>query len=460
MSKSEGLILVVDDDRALRELLKDLLEEEGYRCEAVNSAETAIALLEEKTYDLLISDLRMTGLSGLDLLKQARLQRRDQAMIIITAFGTVATAIESMKQGAYDYLIKPFKREHLLLVVNKAFERIHLQQELLHLRQVVSKKYQFSNIIGKSKAMQAIFQLIGRVSESTVNISVTGESGTGKELVAKAIHYNSPRKNQPFMAIDCASIPEMLLESELFGHVRGAFTDAKSDKKGLFEVAHGGTLFLDEIGELPLSLQPKLLRVIQEKRVRRVGATHTFPVDIRIISATNRDLLESVKVKQFRDDLYYRLNVLQIDLPPLRKRRDDIPLLASHFLKKYAAEQNKKLEEFSESALNILIKYPWPGNVRELENAIERAVTLALSRKKTVSSEDFPPALTGGREDQLLLDENLNKLSTLETMQQEYVVRVLQAVGGNKAKAAQVLKIDRKTLYRKLSDYQANTLDK
>ncbi len=459
MSESKGLILVVDDDREMRLLLVDLLEEEGYHCESVNSAEAAIALIEVKTYDLLISDLRMTGLSGLDLLKQARLQRADQAMMIITAFGTVATAIEAMKQGAYDYLIKPFKREHLLLVVKKAFERIHLQQELLRLRQVVSKQYQFSNIIGKSKAMETVFQLINRVSESTVNIAVTGESGTGKEIVAKAIHYNSPRKNHPFMAIDCASIPEMLLESELFGHVRGAFTDAKADKKGLFEVAHGGTLFLDEIGEMPLSLQPKLLRVIQEKRVRRVGATHTLPVDIRIISATNRDLLEAVKEKQFRDDLYYRLNVLQIDLPPLRKRRDDIPLLANHFLKKYAAEQNKILEGFSESALNILIKYTWPGNVRELENAIERAVTLALARKKTVSSEDFPPAMTGGREDQLLLDENLDKLASLETMQQEYVVRVLQAVGGNKAKAAQILQIDRKTLYRKLHDYQANTLD-
>lgn len=460
MSESKRLILVVDDDREMRELLKDLLEEEGYHCESVDSAEAAIALFEAKTYDLVISDLRMAGLSGLDLLKQAKLQRADQAMIIITAFGTVATAIEAMKQGASDYLIKPFKREHLLLVVNKAFERIYLQQELLRLRQVVSKQNQFSNIIGKSKAMRAVFQMINRVSESTVNISVTGESGTGKELVAKAIHYNSPRKNQPFMAIDCASIPELLLESELFGHVRGAFTDAKSDKKGLFEVAHGGTLFLDEIGEMPLALQPKLLRVIQEKRVRRVGATHSLPVDIRIISATNRDLLESVKAKQFRDDLYYRLNVLQIDLPPLRKRRDDIPLLAGHFLKKYATEQKKRLEGFSESALNILIKYPWPGNVRELENAVERAVTLSQARKKAVSSEDFPPALIGGREDQLLLDENLGKLASLERMQQEYVVRVLQAVGGNKAKAAQILQIDRKTLYRKLHEYQANTLDK
>ncbi len=459
MSKSLGTILVVDDDREMRELLSDLLEEEGYLCELVDSAEAAMTLICAKNYDLLISDLRMGGLSGLDLLKQARLQRSDQAMIIITAFGTVASAIETMKQGAYDYLIKPFKREHLLLVTKKAFDRIHLQEELSRLRQVVSKQYQFSNIIGKSKTMQAVFHLIGRVSESIVNIAVTGESGTGKELVAKAIHYNSPRKNQPFLAIDCASIPEMLLESELFGHVRGAFTDAKSDKKGLFEVAHGGTLFLDEIGEMPLNLQPKLLRVIQEKRVRRVGATHTLPVDIRIISATNRDLLEAVKTKQFRDDLYYRLNVLQIDLPPLRKRRDDIPLLAGHFLKKYVAEQNKKLEGFSESALNILIRYAWPGNVRELENIIERAVTLALSRKKTIGSEDFPAGMTGGREDQLCLDESLDKLASLESLQQAYVIRVLQSVFGNKAKAAQILQIDRKTLYRKLRDYQERELD-
>ncbi len=325
MTKEQGTVLVVDDDLEMCGLLVDLLSEEGYAVESVQSGETAIQILEEKNFDLVISDLKMSGLSGLDLLQRAKAIRPEQAVMIITAFGTVETAIEAMKRGAVDYIIKPVKREHLLLVAGKAFERIRLQQEVTRLRQAISETYEFANITGKSKAMQDIFRLIQRVSESTVNIAITGESGTGKELVAKAVHYNSPRKDRPFIAVDCASIPEMLLESELFGHVRGAFTDAKLDKKGMFEVAEGGTLFLDEIGEMPLSLQPKILRVIQEKKVRRVGATKTLPVDIRIISATNRDLLELVKAKQFRDDLYYRLNVLQIDLPPLRNRREDIP---------------------------------------------------------------------------------------------------------------------------------------
>lgn len=452
MSESKGTVLVVDDDREMRDLLVELLSKEGFHAEAAQNAEHAIESLEISEYDLLISDLRMDGLSGLDLLKKAKEIEPDQTVIIITAFGTVASAIEAMKFGALDYLIKPFKREHLLLVVEKAFERIRLHKELAHLRQAISKQYQFSSIIGKSKVMQSVFEMIRRVSESTINITITGESGTGKEVVAKAIHYNSPRKSRPFIAVDCASIPEMLLESELFGHVRGAFTDAKIDKKGLFEEAHGGTLFLDEIGEIPLSLQPKLLRAIQEKSLRRVGANRMIPIDIRIISATNVDLFEAVKSRQFRDDLYYRLNVLQIDLPPLRKRRDDILLLASHFLKKYVSEQKKELSGFTESALHILINYPWPGNVRELENAIERAVT--LSQKKMIVAEDFPSAMTGSQEDQLVLDKAVERMASLSDLERNYVKRILQMVGGNKSKAAKVLQIDRKTLYRKLHDYQ------
>ncbi len=448
MTKQKGSVLVVDDDQEMCELLIDLLSEEGYQCESVQNGEAALNVLEKKEVDLLISDLRMQGLSGLDLLQRAKSIRPQQAMIIVTAFGTVETAIEAIKRGAVDYIIKPFKSEHLLLVAQKAFERISLQQEVVRLRQAVSATYKFSNIIGKSKVMQDIFRLIQRVTESTVNIAITGESGTGKEQVAKAIHYNSPRKDRPFIAVDCASIPEMLLESELFGHVRGAFTDAKFEKKGLFEIAHGGTLFLDEIGEMPLSLQPKLLRVIQEKKVRPVGATRLFPVDIRIISATNRDLLESVKTKAFRDDLYYRLNVLQIDLPPLRNRREDIPLLAGHFLRKYAAEQHKNVSDFSEAAMKLLLNYAWPGNVRELENAIERVVTLAEGARITVA--DFPPVMTKQHGDQFILDEALDKMSPLAVLEKEYIRQVLQRLNGNKSKAAEVLQIDRKTLYKKI----------
>ncbi|MFQ5588832.1 MAG: sigma-54-dependent transcriptional regulator [Nitrospiria bacterium] len=452
MTKQRGTVLVVDDDPEMCELLVELLTEESYNTESVQSGEAAIQILEEKTVDLVISDLKMHGLSGLDLLKRARSIRPDQAVIIITAFGTVETAIEAMKRGAVDYIIKPFKREHLLLVAEKAFERVRLQQEVRRLRQEISDTYQYANIIGKSKAMQNIFRLIQRVSESTINIAITGESGTGKEVVAKALHYNSPRKDRPFIAVDCASIPEMLLESELFGHVRGAFTDAKVDKKGMFEVAQGGTLFLDEIGEMPISLQPKLLRVIQEKMVRRVGSTQTLSVDIRIISATNRNLLELVNKKAFRDDLYYRLNVLQIDLPPLRKRREDIPLLAGHFLKKYAAAQKKDVTAFSEAAMKLLIEYAWPGNVRELENVIERGVTLAQT--ETLSATDLPPIMTRQRGDQWVLDQTLAKMAPLESLEEAYVWEVLQRLEGNKSQAAQVLKIDRKTLYKKIRHYQ------
>jgi len=452
MPHFKGSILIVDDNREMRALLVDLMSQEGYFSESLESGEAALARLSTKSYDLVISDLKMAGLSGLELLKQLKSFQPQQVVIIMTAFGSVASAIEAMKLGALDYMVKPIKQAHLFVVVEKAFERIQLHKEILRLREAISKSYEFSNLIGKSKAMQKVFDLIRRVSESVVNIAITGESGTGKELVAKAIHYNSPRRHHPFVAVDCAAIPEMLLESELFGHVRGAFTDAKRDKQGMFEVAQGGTLFLDEIGEIPLSLQPKLLRAIQEKAVRRVGATRTLPVDIRILSATNRDLLDAVKAKTFRDDLYYRLNVLQIDLPPLRKRREDIPLLASHFLKEMATKQKKKLNGFSESALKTLLNYPWPGNVRELENAIERAVT--LSEAETISAEDFPPVMTGQQADQLVLDQNLAKMASLADVEQDYVWQVLQRLGGNKLQAAKVLQIDRKTLYKKIAAYQ------
>jgi DNA-binding NtrC family response regulator len=450
MSEVKGSVLIVDDDLEMRTLIEEFLQEEGYDAESVSRGDLALKSFQVKRYDLLITDLRMEGLSGLELLKEVKSAYPQQTIIMITAFGTVESAIEAMKLGALDYIIKPFKRGQLIVVVEKAFEQIRLQQEVNRLREVVTKEYQFSKIIGKSKEMQAVFQLIKRVSDSTVNVLISGESGTGKEMVARAIHYNSPRKDAPFIPIDCASIPEMLLESELFGHVRGAFTDARIDKKGMFEEASGGTLFLDEIGEMPLGLQPKLLRVIQEKTVRRVGSTKTSPIDIRIISATNLDLIEEVQGKRFRDDLFYRVNVLQIDLPPLRNRREDIPLLAGHFLKKYAESQKKAITGLTESAMKILMKYGWPGNVRELENMIERGVT--LSRREKISAEDFPPIITGGQGDQLLIEQALARMSPLAEVEREYVYRILQLSGGNKMKAAKILQIDRHTLYKKLEE--------
>ncbi len=448
----QGSILVVDDDMDLCGLLMDLLTEEGYDVESVQNGDEAIARFKGNGYDLLLSDIKMPGLSGLDLLQEIKKIRPEQTLIMITAFGTVETAIEAMKLGAIDYIIKPFKSEELTLIVQKAFEQIRLHKEVLRLRQEVAKEYQFSNIIGKSKAMQRVYHLIRRVSASAANILLSGESGTGKELVAKALHYNSMRKDRPFVAVNCAAIPGQLLESELFGHVRGAFTDAHCDKKGMFEEANGGTLFLDEIDGIALDLQPKLLRAIQEKTIRRVGSTKTISVDIRIISATNRNLMDEVHARHFRDDLYYRVNVIELEIPPLRKRREDIPLLVDFFLNRYAVTWQKQISGVTETAMTLLMNYAWPGNVRELESVIERAVTLAPSNR--ITADDLPPSLTGTHSDQLLLDQMLSRLCSVEELEREYIQRVLQLVGGNKLKAAQILQIDRKTLYRKIESFQ------
>jgi transcriptional regulator with PAS, ATPase and Fis domain len=343
----------------------------------------------------------------------------------------------------------------LIIVVHKALQEGALRREVIRLRKAVSQDYQFGNIIGKSKPMQVIFNLIQRVSNTSSNILITGESGTGKELVARAIHYNSPRKDRPFIPINCAAIPETLLESELFGHVKGAFTDAKGDKAGLFEEAAGGILFLDEISELPLNLQAKLLRVLQDKEVRRVGAGKSVKMDVRVIAASNLDLSEEVKQRKFRQDLFYRLNVLQIQVPPLRERRDDILPLAHHFLKKFTQEVAKPIKGFNESVLALFLDYSWPGNVRELENAVERAVILAQGDQVTLS--DLPSTLASSREDYSTLEKALDRQLSLEQLEQEYIARILEQAGGNKYKAAQILGIDRKTLYRKIGQFKGKT---
>ncbi len=449
-----GTILIITKERRLFSFLKETLMKEGYGVEGVHDSDRLLKQWEGREiiclYDLLIFDSRMEGISWQELLERIGTIHPRQAVLILTPPASRAAAIAAKKAGAFDYVVLPFKEEELIVTVHKAFDRIRLQKEVIRLRKEVLKEYRFSNIVGKSKEMREVFELIRRVADSTVNILISGESGTGKELVAKAIHYNSPRRDQPFIAVNCAAIPETLLESELFGHVRGAFTDARIDKKGMFEEAHGGTLLLDEIGEIPLGLQPKLLRAIEEKAVRRVGSTKTVPIDIRILSATNRGLMEEVKAKRFRDDLYYRINVLEIALPPLRKRREDIPLLAGYFLKRIAGARRKEINGFTDAATNLLLEYPWPGNVRELANAVERAVTLARSNR--IDLEDLPPVMTGGDEDQRLLNQIGSKIGSLADFEREYVQRVLQQVGGNKLKAAQILQIDRKTLYRKLRE--------
>jgi DNA-binding NtrC family response regulator len=436
----------------MRELVHDVLKARGHQVTTAGSGQEALTLLAQTDFDVVLTDLRMKGMEGTELLTEIKHLSPDIGVILMTAFGSVETAVEAMKRGASDYLTKPVKSEEIIRVVERAVREAALRREVSRLRKEVRKEYSFHQILGKSKAIQAVFDLIRRVADSPTNVLITGESGTGKELVAKAIHYNSDRRQAPFIPVNCAAIPEQLLESELFGHMRGAFTDAKMDKRGLFEEAQKGTVFLDEISELPLMLQAKILRVIQEKEIRRVGATKSTPVDVRIIAATNLNLNEEVKGKRFREDLYYRLNVIELKLPPLRERREDIPLLVDAFLKKCGEARGKEMKGVSESALAMLMDYAWPGNVRELENVIERAVTLSLGEK--ISPDDLPSGVQGSRGDRRVLDEAAEKTLPLHEIEKEYIKKILEKMGGNKYQAAHVLGIDRKTLYRKLGEIE------
>ncbi len=452
MTEGCGAILVVDDDLEMRELVHDVLKDRGHQITTAGSGQEALTLLADGGYAVVLTDLRMKGMEGTELLTEIKRLYPDIGVILMTAFGSVETAVEAMKRGASDYLTKPVKSEEIIRVVERAVREAALRREVRRLRKEVHTEYSFHQILGKSKAIQVVFDLIRRVADSPTNVLITGESGTGKELVAKAIHYNSDRKEAPFVPVNCAAIPEQLLESELFGHMRGAFTDAKMDKRGLFEEAQKGTVFLDEISELPLMLQAKILRAIQEKEIRRVGATKPISVDVRIIAATNLNLNEEVKAKRFREDLYYRLNVIELKLPPLRERREDIPLLVDAFLKKCGEARGKAMKGVSESALAMLMDYGWPGNVRELENVIERAVTLGLGEK--ISPDDLPQAVQGARGDRRVLDEAAEKTLPLHEIEKEYIKKILEKTGGNKYQAAHALGIDRKTLYRKLGEIE------
>ena len=455
MTEEWGAILVVDDDPDMREMVYDMLKDRGHQVTTAGSGQEALRALGEEDYAVVLTDLRMKGMQGLELLTEIKRLYPGLNVILMTAFGSVETAVEAMKHGASDYLTKPVKKDELVRVIERVVREAALRREVNRLRQEVHREYSFHQILGKSKPMQAMFDLIKRVADSPTNVLITGESGTGKELVAKAIHFNSDRKDAPFIPVNCAAIPEQLLESELFGHMRGAFTDAKMDKRGLFEEAQKGTLFLDEISELPLMLQAKLLRAIQEREIRRVGANKSVAIDVRIIAATNLNLSEEVKAKRFRDDLYYRLNVIELKLPPLRERREDIPLLVDAFLKKCGDARGKQVKGVSEAALAMLMDYAWPGNVRELENVIERAVT--LSRGDKISPDDLPPAVQGARGDRRVLDEAAEKTLPLHEIEKEYIKKILEKMGGNKYQAAHVLGIDRKTLYRKLGEIEGKT---
>jgi DNA-binding NtrC family response regulator len=456
--KMMGRLLVVDDDPEMCRLLDEVLTEEGHLVRTATNGAEALGLLAApggEPFDLLITDLHLPAMKGLDLMLQARQRQPDLSVIIITAFGSIESAIDAMKRGAYDYLPKPFKMEELVLTVRKALREGALRREVVRLREELSRDYRFGNLIGKSKAIRSIFDLIRSVASASSNVLITGESGTGKELVAKAIHYNGLRKDRPFVPVNCAAIPDTLLESELFGHVKGAFTDARSDKAGLFEEAEGGTLFLDEVTELPPPLQAKLLRVLQEKEIRRVGSTKQTPVDVRVIAASNLDLAEQVAQRRFRQDLFYRLNVIHIPVPPLRERRDDILLLAERFLAAHQQDGGgKKIRGFGEQVLAFFLDYGWPGNVRELENIVERAVIVAQG--ELITMDDLPPSITGSRIDYAAVEQAVRRQLSLSELERDYISRIIQQTDGNKNQAAQILGIDRKTLYRKLGQSKSD----
>jgi DNA-binding NtrC family response regulator len=447
-------ILVVEDDEAMRDLLREALEDDGYAVEAVGGGRAGIDRVRRGGIDLVISDVKMPDLDGLDMLREIKAVTPSPHVITITAFGSIDTAIRAVKLGAFDYITKPFEIDQLILSVEKALAERELRSEVARLRAEVQRSYRWGDIVGKSPAMREIFETIRRLSGSAVTVLVTGESGTGKELVAKSLHFNSPRKGRPFVPLNCATIPDTLLDSELFGHKRGAFTDARADRAGLFVEADGGTLFLDEIAELSPALQAKLLRVIQEGEIRPLGASRAVSVDVRVIAATNKDLEARLKTGAFREDLYYRLNVIHIHLPPLRDRTEDLLALSDHFLAASAARAGKEVRGLHESATKALLAHAWPGNVRELENTIERAVALCEGRHIRV--EDLPAAVRERRPGEPdTLQMALARGLTLAELEREYIQRVLTAEGGNKTRAAQRLGLDRKTLYRKLEEYAA-----
>ncbi len=447
-------ILVVDDEKNYLVVLKALLEPEGYEILTADNSREAIRLIGESELDLVITDMKMPGITGMELLEESKKLEPDLPVIMMTAFGTIEMAVEAMKKRAYDYIAKPFQNEELKLTVKKALENYRLIKENRFLSEALSDRYRYGNIIGKSKPMLEIYDLIQKVAQSKVFVLIAGASGTGKELIAKAIHYNSPRKDRPFISVNCGALTETLLESELFGHEKGAFTGAVAMKKGRFELADGGTLFLDEVGEMPASLQVKLLRVLQEMEFERVGGTQTIQTDVRVISASNKNLKEEVVKGTFREDLFYRLNVINIEVPPLRERVEDIRLLVNHFAQKYGQDEGKKKIELSEQVWKAFYRYSWPGNVRELENTIERAVVLSSNGK--IDLEDLPDELSGQREDLdvdrfIPLGAPLQK--TLEEIEEKLVRRALKECDNIQSHAAEMLGITKSLIQHKLKKY-------
>ena len=440
-------ILVVDDELSMLEVLSEMLSREGYAVETTPSAEEAVALVERGEIDLVVSDLKMEPLDGLDLLRRLKRVDPEIVVIVMTAYASYETAVEAMREGALEYVMKPFKRDEILLKVKLGLQQRAILDENRMLKREIAGRYHFENIIGTSKPMEAIYRLIEKVAPTDSTVLITGESGTGKELVARALHYNSPRRERAFCAVNCGALPETLLESELFGHVRGSFTGAHADKEGLFEAANKGTILLDEIGTMSPAMQMKMLRVLQEREIKRVGSTEVKHIDVRVIAATNEDLAECVKQGRFREDLYYRLSVIPIEIPPLRERRDDVPLLVRHFVEK-RHERFGVETTISDEAMFVLECFEWPGNVRELENVIERAATLCEGNHIAVG--DLPERLLEGHDLTLVHDKTLR--SVTRDTQRRHIARVLRETAGDKKAAAKALEISVPSLYRKLDE--------
>jgi two-component system response regulator HydG len=448
----QGRVLIVDDDQGMCELLQSGMSRRGFESVWRTNADEAFQLLSSEDYDVVVTDLNMQGMGGIELCRRIVENFPGIPVVVVTAFGSLETAIAAIRAGAYDFITKPFEVDQLALTLERAVKHRQLQEEVKRLRQAVDEARRFDDMIGASSAIQEVFDLVLRVAETQATVLITGESGTGKELVARALHGRGKRAEGKFIAVNCAAMPEQLLESELFGHVKGAFTDAKSARTGLFVEASGGTLFLDEIGEMPMGMQVKLLRALQERSVRPIGGTTEVPFDTRIVAATNRDLETEVEDARFREDLFYRINVVRIHVPPLRSRGSDVLLLSQHFIERFAAENGKRVGGLSSGAAEKLLAYNWPGNVRELQNCMERAV--ALTRFDQVVVDDLPERIRDYRASRVILDsEDPAELLPMEEVERRYILRVLEAVGGNKTQAAEVLGFDRKTLYRKLERF-------
>ena len=446
----KGRILVVDDEVNARTALAELLRDEGYSVETAADGFKALPKIEEHAPDLIVTDLKMPGIDGLELMRKVNALDPECVVVVMTAFGAVESAVKAMRQGAADYLIKPVNVEELVLVIDRELERKRLRAETGQLRQRLSERHRISNIVGTSPIMQQVFDIVQQVAPSRASVLITGESGTGKELIAAALHEHSPRAKKPFVKLHCAALAETLLESELFGHERGAFTGAVARREGRFEQADGGTLFLDEIGEISPATQVKLLRFLQEHEFERVGGNQTVKVDVRVVAATNRNLLERVKQGLFREDLYYRLNVVSVEMPPLRARPSDIPLLAAHFLGRFTKENGKEISRFSDAALERLTQYAWPGNVRELENAVERAVVVC--RTGEIRPEDLAPSIVPASTS----SDGAPKIpgTSMAELEKFAILKTLEHTGGSTSRAADILGISARKIQYKLHEYQ------